>query len=80
MTLGIVAAADARYRKELLPALLSFLRYCRPSDVPKFGEHILPAADKADVGEYRRILESRIGELAPAMRKRVEKLLKGLPR
>jgi hypothetical protein len=76
--LGIVAAADPRYRENLMKSLLGFIKSCRASDVAKFAESVRPAVDSSSSAAYRRILEARLGELAPAARKRVEKLLRGL--
>jgi hypothetical protein len=79
MALGLVAAADPGYRKELFPTLLGFLRGCRASDVAKFGEYIIAAVDGKNSAEYRQALESRLGELNPSSRKRAEKLLRDIP-
>jgi hypothetical protein len=79
MTLGLVAAAKKRYKDALLPVLLGFLRSCRASDAPKFAEHISPAVGADDVAAFRAALEPRLGELAPAARKRAEKIVRGLP-
>ena len=75
MTLGLVAAADPRYRKELFPELLAILRGSEAKDLAKFGERLRPALSGEYAACYVKTLESRLSELAPAAQKRVGRLL-----
>jgi len=75
MTLGLVAAADPRYLKELFPKLLAILRGSEAKDLPKFGEHLKPALSREYAASYVEALESRLNELPPPAQKRVGRLL-----
>ena len=76
--LALVTAADKRYRKELTPYLMNFLRKCRPSDVPRHAEFILVCVDDLNKEEYVSILQQRLPDASPSQATRIKKILKKL--
>ncbi len=76
-TLATVAAQSDEYRAALLPYLLAHLARCRPKDVPRHAEKVLPAVDAAHREEFIQVLEGRMRDLARKSQvKRVEKVLR----
>jgi hypothetical protein len=78
-TLASVAATDSKYRKKILPFLMSQLQLCIPRDVPLHAENILPAVDRRNQPEYLAILEARKPEMTPAQLTRLKQVMKKLP-
>ena len=70
-----VASVNDGYRKRIVPFLLQHLRECRPKDIPQHCEKTVIAIDKRFAGTFRSLLLSRIDELTPPQRKRVEKVI-----
>lgn len=77
-TLARVAAKDKRYRKKLLPILLSQLRKCIPRDVPLHAESMLCAVDGSNRKEFLAVLASRQKEMTSAQAARLRKVIKAV--
>ncbi len=76
--LARVAAADARYRRKLLPVLLAHVQKCLPRDVPLHAESMLGAVDQRHQAEFLVALEARQPEMSAAQLARLKKVLKRL--
>lgn len=76
--LSLVAAADAAYQKDLSPYLMSFLRKCRLSDVPRHAEFVSVCINERNQAEYVSILENRLPEMSPSQSARIRKIIKTL--
>jgi hypothetical protein len=70
-----VASVNEPSRKRILPFLLDHLRECRAKDIPQHAEKTLVAIDRHVASAFISLLESRIEELTPPQRKRVEKVI-----
>lgn len=77
-TLARVAAKDKRYRKKLVPILLSQLRKCIPRDVPLHAESMLCAVDYSHRKEFLAVLASRQKEMTTAQAARLRKVIKAV--
>lgn len=77
-TLAQAAAADARYRPAISLYLLSLLRKCRLSDVPRQAESILPCVDESNKQEFLTTLQQRLPEMSASQSARVKKVIKSL--
>jgi HEAT repeat protein len=74
--LAAVSAANKNYEKRIFPFLMTFLKNCRPKDLPRHAESALIAVTNANRGEILALLESRKASLKPAQAKRVEQLIR----
>ena len=63
-TLGAVAAANRRYRAEIVPHLLRQLETCLPRDVSTHAHGCLPAIDDATRRRFLVVLERRRPDLS----------------
>ncbi len=74
--LAALAAADPAYAQRVWPFLLDFLRSCRPKDLARHAESVqVAAAAPLAASDLRQVLTQRLGDLKPAARKRVAKLI-----
>jgi HEAT repeat protein len=74
--LSAIAAADKTYEKRLFPYLITFLKNCRPKDLPRHAESVLVAVNTGNRAEILALLETRKTSLKPAQAKRVEQLIR----
>jgi hypothetical protein len=77
-TLAKVAAANDKYRQEIIPYLMEQLRGCRSKSVPQYAESILCAINAGNEEEYKAILTLRLEELSTAQQSRVKRILNKL--
>lgn len=76
-TLAALSLIDLEYKKRLLPLLFDYLEECRPIDFPKRVGIVLPViSSENERTRFNMIVDSKLEELSPAQRKKVEKLLK----
>jgi hypothetical protein len=76
--LAAVTAQDTRYAARIMPYLLTFLKECRPKDLPRHAESVVVAITTANRDAVLSILETRLSSLQPAQAKRVAKLIRQL--
>ena len=76
LALSRLAATGDDRRTALLPYLLSFLRNCRPSDVPRHAERVLMAVNANSKDEFVAILQARLPLLTPAQAARLKKVIR----
>jgi hypothetical protein len=78
--IGILARlAQAGHRTKTLPILIERVAAAAPNQFPMYAEIAAPVMDAAHKARFVAVLETRLkGIDAPAKRKRVEKVLKGL--
>jgi len=74
--LAAIAAHNDEYRQRIFPYLLRHLQTCRPKDVPKHAENILPAVNASNRDAFIGILEKRMEDLNGAQVTRVKKAIK----
>jgi len=68
---------DKKYTATTIPLLLDQILKSPNNQLPSYAEQALPVIDENNKGHFRKILESRLPEVAPeSKRKRVEKVLK----
>lgn len=75
-SLSLVAATNPEYQKVLTPFLMSFLKKCRPSDVPRHAEFISVCVNESTKSEFVALLNERLSDLTNTQTTRVKKLLK----
>jgi len=73
-----MAAANKDYQKVLTPFLMTFLRKCRPSDVPRHAEFVQVCVDDFNKEEFVAILEKRLPDASASQATRIKKILKKL--
>lgn len=73
--LAAIAAADDAYRAELLPYLFHHLQTCRPKDVPRHAEAIVPAVGAAHADAFVTILERRLVNMSASQAARVKRVI-----
>ena len=76
--LARLAAVDEEYRRKLFPLLLDCLRKSTPRDAVTHAESMLPAVDESHCRDFVEVLESRQGEMTPAQRAHLRKVLKAV--
>lgn len=78
--LGNIAATNSLYGEVLTDFFTDILRTCRPSDLPRYAEFIIPALgkDQKQREAISRILSLRLDELKHAPVKRIEKIIEAL--
>ena len=76
--LAAVSAADPAHEKKILPLLKTFLQNCRPKDLPRHAESVLPAINTTNRQEIATVLEARVASLRPPQAKRLEKVLRAI--
>lgn len=74
--LAAVSAANKTYEKRIFPFLITFLKNCRPKDLPRHAESAFIAVNSANRGEILALLQTRKASLRPAQSKRVEQLIR----
>ena len=74
--LAHVASARRTYEKKIFPFLMNHLRNCRPKEIAQHAERTVPALNKANVGEFRKIITDRLDDLSEAQKKRVKRIIK----
>jgi len=77
-SLALMAAANKDYQKVLTPFLMTFLRKCRPSDVPRHAEFVQVCVDDFNKEEFVAILEKRLPDASASQATRIKKILKKL--
>jgi hypothetical protein len=76
--LATVSAQDTHYEDRILPFLLTFLKNCRPKDLPRHAESCLVAVTVANRATVLPILEARKSTLKAAQAKRIEKVIRAI--
>jgi hypothetical protein len=79
LALARIAVHSPKYRAELLPYLLAFLRNARAKDVPRHAEAIAPAVGAKHAVEFSAILEKHLVAMTASRASRVKRLLRNLP-
>lgn len=74
-TLGILASQNEQAKRALFPYLHRYLQTCRPKDLPRYAEHILPAIDSENKQAFVNTLEARLSLLKPSQAKRIKKVI-----
>jgi hypothetical protein len=74
--LGLVAAQNAAYGKEIFPYLLHHLETCRPKDVPQHAEKTVVAVTARNKKQFAAVLEKRLVDLSGSQAARVKKVIK----
>jgi len=75
-TLARLAGTSYERRATLFPYLISHLRTCRPSDVPRHAEMILGAVRGDNKDEFRAVLQARMPQMTPAQAARLKKVVR----
>ena len=75
-TLARLAGTSYERRATLFPYLISHLRTCRPSDVPRHAEMILGAVRGDNKDEFRAVLQARMPQITPAQAARLKKVVR----
>lgn len=73
--LATIAAANPRYRGELLPLLLHHLGTSRPKDVPQHAEAVVQAVDAAHADAFAAVLEKRMAAMSASQANRLKQLI-----
>jgi hypothetical protein len=70
-----IAKADKKYEKALFPVIEKHLLNCRPKEVPQHAERAFSCVNKGNAGRFLAILETRLPDLSPSQKKRIDKLI-----
>lgn len=73
--LSQIAGAREDYREEILPFLLGFLQTCRPKDLPRHAEGMLPAIDSQHAALFLALLSRRRSDLTDHQAARLQKVM-----
>jgi hypothetical protein len=76
LTLARLAASSEARRRAIFPALLDYLRTCRPKDVPQHAEKILLSVVVDSRDDFVAVLEKRLEDTNIAGAKRVRKVIR----
>lgn len=79
-TLAGIACNSPERGQEILPYLLDLLGTCRPKDVARHAESILPAVDEPHRSAFLGVLNQRMGDLSAAQVQRVRKVIRQVDR
>ena len=74
--LAQVAAVKKEYGEYIVPKLLTFLKTCKPRDVPMNLDSIRPAMNKNNSRSILKIVESRMKEMTSSHMTRLKKVLR----
>lgn len=77
-TLAGIAFQNEAYQQPIFPYLLNRIATCRPLDVARHAEQILPAVNPGNKAAFLSTLESRMDDLSVAQAKRVKKTIKAV--
>ena len=73
-----VASVNETYARRIIPYLLEHMRTCRVKEVGQHAERCLPAVNAENIQEFRAVLYTRLDDLRPAQKRRVNKIIKQL--
>jgi hypothetical protein len=74
--LGLVAGHSEDYCRRIFPYLIGHLDSCRQRDLPQHAEHVLPAVNARNRGDFVRAVGARMTGATEAQKMRLTKLLK----
>ena len=75
-TLAGIASQHEAYRQPIFPYLLHRIATCRPLDVARHAEQIMPAVDKSNKAAFLSTLQKRMQDLSDTQARRVKKVIK----
>ncbi len=74
--MALVAKADARYEKRILPLIIEHLAECRPKDVGQHAERAFACVNASNAARFKAVLGARRPALTEPQKKRVDKLVR----
>lgn len=66
------------FARQIIPYFLEHLRTCRVKEVGQHAGRCLPAVNAKNIEDFRPVLYTRLDDLRPAQKRRVNKIIKQL--